>query len=167
LSSETGGSILAAGSRPNRRASSTKAYNPSKKDAAGEHCYKRYNRKESVQAYRKLEKLVEALEDLFGQKPKLDEYRMREAMGNIIDPVNGGRMFCCFSKWGVQPPIGATKGSQMLRDWDGWCQSATRSLVLAMVGYIAFPRSDLGLYFGSNSEAKESRQEQQEKGQPR
>jgi hypothetical protein len=122
LASEAGG-VLAAGSRPNRMAGSTKAYKPSEKDASGEHaaiCYERYNRKEGVQAYQKPKKLVSTLEELFNREPKLDEYRMREEMSKMIDPVDKGLMFC-FSKRGEQPPPGTSKTSKNYRMWAG-CQ---------------------------------------------
>jgi hypothetical protein len=122
MASEAGG-ILAAGTRPNRMAGSTKAYEPAEKYAPGERaaiCYDLYNRKEGVQPYKKPKKLVSTLEELFKRDAKLDEYRMREEMSKMIDPADSGLMFC-FSKRGAQPPPGSTKGSKKYRDWAG-CQ---------------------------------------------
>jgi hypothetical protein len=117
--------FLAAGSRPNRMAGSTKPVIACQAGAAGEEaarCYKRYNRKEESQSYRKPEMLVKVLKQLYHHEdPKLDEYAMRDRMKNMRDEKDSGLMFC-YAKRGTPMPTGMKKASKDWRDWAG-CQA--------------------------------------------
>ena len=79
-----------------------------------------FNRKDDMVSYRKPAKLVKVLLELFNEsQPKIDEYQMREKMSKMIDPEDGGLMFC-YAKTGTPTLVGMTKGSHAWKDWEGW-----------------------------------------------
>ena len=54
----------------------------------------KFNRKKGNTSYKKPAKLTEVLTELYNRKPKLKANEMKRIMENMIDPEDGGYMFC-------------------------------------------------------------------------
>ena len=115
------GGLLAVGSRPNRFTPSSAPVLESNRDAPGGEnsvCFGRFNRKDDAVPYRKPEKVISVLRELFHRRPKLDEFKMLETIRIMKDPADGGLMFC-YAKRGTPTPTGMKEGSTAWNEWEG------------------------------------------------
>ena len=117
------GGVLTAGSHANRHDRTEKTIDSAPNGAPGSaaaNCFQAFNRKEDATPYRKPQKLVEVLTNLFhNHEPKLTPEQARAELEKMRDPQDGGRMFC-WSKRGTFMPKGTTKAQKKAYgDWQG------------------------------------------------
>jgi hypothetical protein len=123
LASGAGGS-MAVGSRPDR-SSSAALSRPIEETVVGAPgadaaiCIAKFNRKGWAPPTYKTVKQIEFLQECFDARPMMDECRTRRRMAELVNPVDGGPMFC-WSKRGTQAPKGGKK-SRAYCEWEG-CQ---------------------------------------------
>ena len=100
LKASSAGGIFTVGALPDRENISKQNIEITKTaraDSAGEQyaqCVGSFNRKKDEAAYRKPAKLTEVLTMLFNEDNKLKASVMRQRMSKMIDPVDGGLLFC-------------------------------------------------------------------------
>lgn len=100
LKSSKPGSVLTLGTLPDRqkRTMQQRSTIDTVEDRSYENemaaCLGKFHRKTISSVYKKPQKLIDVLSDLFKERPKLKATEMRKRMENMIDREDGGYMFC-------------------------------------------------------------------------
>jgi hypothetical protein len=116
LVANTGG-IMAVGTHRDRKKASqnTKIFPSAPEGSSGTdlaECYMKFNRKDKAEVYHKPTRLKEELDRLFDVRPKLSPEQAKEELKKMIDPADGGLMFC----WKKRGEFLA-KSHPLYKDW--------------------------------------------------
>ena len=120
LASQPGG-LVAVGNRSNRKDSFFKSF-PSAVDgtkgARAAVCFQKFNRIDDREQIRKTKLHISTLNEIFhGHEPKLNGAQARELMKRMIDPKDGGLLFCWRKKGIFMPQTGVHKAAY--EAWEG------------------------------------------------
>ena len=147
IASKPGG-LIAMGSRTNRKDKHFKAFPEAAigaKGADAADCFQKFNRKEDTEVIHKTEAQLKALSDIFfGHEPKLTPAQARDSLRKMIDPVDGGLMFCYSKRGTYMPKTGKNKAA-----YEAWAGCVMCGKKPCECNGILLPEATIASYFSS------------------